>query len=54
MIIAHALIGLMPVVDKKFSWFWLVGSVIPDVDHLFSDLSTPDFFFKAAYRNGSA
>jgi hypothetical protein len=35
MIIAHALIGLMPVANKKFSWFWLVGSVIPDVDHLF-------------------
>jgi len=35
MIIAHALIGLMPVEHSRFSWFWLVGSIIPDVDHLF-------------------
>lgn len=35
MIIAHALVGLMPVVDSKFNWFWLAGSVIPDIDHLF-------------------
>jgi hypothetical protein len=35
MIIAHTLIGLMPIIDSKFSWFWLVGSVIPDIDHLF-------------------
>lgn len=35
MILAHALVGLMPVVDSKFNWFWLAGSVIPDIDHLF-------------------
>jgi len=35
MIIAHALVGLMPVADSKFSLFWFLGSVTPDVDHLF-------------------
>jgi hypothetical protein len=35
MIFAHVIIGAMPLVDNQFSWFWLVGSVIPDVDHLF-------------------
>jgi len=34
MIIAHALIGLMPVENSRFSWFWFIGSVFPDVDHL--------------------
>ena len=35
MILAHTIIGLMPVEEAKFSWYWLIGSVIPDVDHLF-------------------
>lgn len=34
MIIAHAIIGTMPI-ENHFSWFWLLGSVIPDIDHIF-------------------
>lgn len=34
MILAHAIIGIMPVEDN-FSWFWFFGSVIPDLDHIF-------------------
>ena len=36
MILAHAIIGLTPVDSSQFSWFWFLGSVIPDVDHLFT------------------
>ncbi|MBI2122259.1 MAG: metal-dependent hydrolase [Candidatus Sungbacteria bacterium] len=25
----------MPVNNYQFSWFWLAGSIIPDLDHLF-------------------
>lgn len=35
MILAHTIVGLMPVEEAKFSWYWFVGSVIPDIDHLF-------------------
>lgn len=35
MIIAHAVVGLLPINDNSFSWFWFWGSVAPDIDHLF-------------------
>src|SRR4030042_5618323 len=35
MILAHAIIGLMPIENNHFSWFWFLGSVIPDADHIF-------------------
>lgn len=35
MIFAHSIIGIMPVNNSEFSWFWFIGSVIPDIDHLF-------------------
>ena len=35
MILAHSIIGIMPVDNSKFSWFWFIGSIIADVDHLF-------------------
>lgn len=35
MIFAHAIVGMMPVNQSEFSWFWFIGSVIPDIDHLF-------------------
>ncbi len=35
MILAHAIVGLMPVGNTASSWFWFLGSVIPDIDHLF-------------------
>ena len=35
MILAHTIVGLMPVDNSQFSWYWFVGSVIPDIDHLF-------------------
>jgi hypothetical protein len=44
MIIAHAIIGIMPVEDAKFSWFWLAGSIIPDIDHLFVLLKNKIYF----------
>ena len=25
----------MPIVNSKFNWFWFLGSVVPDIDHLF-------------------
>lgn len=35
MILAHSIVGIMPISDPGFFWFWLVGSVIADIDHLF-------------------
>lgn len=35
MTLAHAIIGAMPVNNSEFSWFWFIGSVIADIDHLF-------------------
>ena len=46
MIFAHAIVGLMPVADGQISWFWLVGSIIPDLDHLFVLYSHRIFSFK--------
>jgi hypothetical protein len=34
MILAHVIIGIMPV-EKHFSWFWFLGSIFPDLDHIF-------------------
>lgn len=34
MILAHIIIGTLPV-ENNFSWFWFMGSVIPDIDHIF-------------------
>lgn len=36
MILAHAIIGLTPVDNSQFSWFWFLGSVAPDLDHVFA------------------
>lgn len=36
MILAHSIVGLMPVSNSEFSWFWFIGSVISDIDHLFA------------------
>ncbi len=35
MIFAHSIVGIMPVSNSEFSWFWFIGSVIADIDHLF-------------------
>jgi|SRR3989338_102605 len=35
MILAHSIVGIMPVNNSEFSWFWFIGSVIADIDHLF-------------------
>lgn len=35
MIFTHPIIGLMPIDNWEFSWFWFIGSIIPDIDHLF-------------------
>lgn len=35
MIFAHQIVGLMPLIDSHFSWFWFLGAVILDIDHLF-------------------
>lgn len=35
MIFNHIIAGFIPVDNFKFSWLWLLGSVIADVDHLF-------------------
>ena len=35
MILAHSIIGIMPVSNSEFSWFWLIGSVVADIDHIF-------------------
>jgi hypothetical protein len=34
MILAHLIVGLIPV-ENNFSWFWFLGSIFPDVDHIF-------------------
>ena len=44
MILAHIIIGAMPV-ENKFSWFWFLGSIIPDVDHLFIILKNKIFSY---------
>lgn len=31
----HIIVSAMPVADQKFNWFWCLGSLIPDIDHLF-------------------
>ena len=35
MILAHSIVGIMSVSNSEFSWFWFIGSVIADIDHLF-------------------
>jgi len=35
MLLAHSIVGIMPVSNPEFSWFWFIGSVIADIDHLF-------------------
>ncbi|MEK7107403.1 MAG: metal-dependent hydrolase [Patescibacteria group bacterium] len=35
MLLAHSIVGIMPVSNSEFSWFWFIGSVIADIDHLF-------------------
>lgn len=35
MLLAHSIIGALPVENNNFSWFWFLGSVIPDADHIF-------------------
>jgi len=35
MIFTHAIIGLIAVEGFKFSWFWFIGSTLPDIDHIF-------------------
>ncbi|MSU45469.1 MAG: hypothetical protein EXS47_02475 [Candidatus Zambryskibacteria bacterium] len=35
MILAHSIVGIMPVSNSEFSWLWFMGSVIVDIDHLF-------------------
>lgn len=35
MILAHSIVGIMPVSNSEISWFWFIGSVIADIDHLF-------------------
>ena len=35
MILAHSLVGILPIEDGHISWFFFSGSVIPDVDHIF-------------------
>lgn len=34
MIFAHIIVGMMPVYNNQFSWFWFLGSIAPDIDHL--------------------
>ncbi|MFA6428802.1 MAG: metal-dependent hydrolase [Candidatus Buchananbacteria bacterium] len=35
MILAHTLIGLAPLGKTEFFWYWFIGSVIADIDHLY-------------------
>src|SRR3989338_199752 len=35
MILAHFIVGAMPINNSEFSWFWFIGSAISDIDHLF-------------------
>ncbi|MDD4332998.1 MAG: metal-dependent hydrolase [Patescibacteria group bacterium] len=35
MILAHTLIGLLPVENSHISIYWFLGSVIADIDHVF-------------------
>ncbi len=35
MILAHSIVGITPISNSEFSWFWFIGSVIADIDHLF-------------------
>jgi hypothetical protein len=44
MIFAHLIIGTIPIEDK-FSWFWFIGSIIPDIDHLFIILKKKIFSY---------
>lgn len=34
MLLAHIVIGSFPIQNNSFSWFWFLGSVIPDADHI--------------------
>ena len=34
MILTHLIVALIPV-ENNFSWFWFLGSVFPDLDHIF-------------------
>lgn len=33
MILAHLIVGVMPVDNSHFSWFFFFGSILPDIDH---------------------
>jgi len=46
MILAHTIVGFIPVDSYQFSWYWLVGSIIPDIDHLFIILKYKLFSWK--------
>lgn len=35
MILAHLIAGAMPVDNSHFSWFFFLGSILPDIDHPF-------------------
>lgn len=50
MIFAHPLVGFMPIADNHFNWFWFIGSIIPDVDHLFVFYQHKIFSFRKGWE----
>ncbi len=46
MIFIHPIIGALPIFDDNFSWFWFLGSVIPDIDHIFAILKYKIFSWR--------
>ncbi len=46
MIFIHPIIGALPISDNHFSWFWFIGSVVPDLDHIFAIIKYKIFSWK--------
>ena len=51
MIFAHTIVGLVPVDESQFSLYWLAGSMIPDIDHLYVIYKHKLFTWKKLVRD---
>src|SRR3990167_1935241 len=51
MIFAHTIVGLLPVDESQFSLYWLAGSMIPDIDHLYVIYKHKLFTWKKLVRD---
>ena len=46
MILAHIVVGVFPTTNSEFSTVWFLGSIAPDIDHLFLLIKNRIFSWK--------